>query len=112
MTAETQNAAETQNYTKPPKKVRPRSTEERNGVSRPDPSSRTGLVWVLCDKMMNEHGKVDRGTLIQEAVNSGLSPSTAATQYSRWRKFMGISEPSNRGRKKMEAPAAEEAVVQ
>lgn len=46
----------------------------------------TAKVWEIADGV----GKADRNAIIAACVAQGINPSTAATQYSKWKKARGI----------------------
>lgn len=46
----------------------------------------TAKVWEIADGV----GKADRNAIIAACVAQGVNPSTAATQYSKWKKARGI----------------------
>lgn len=46
----------------------------------------TAKVWEIADGV----GKADRNAIIQACVAQGINPSTAATQYSKWKKARGF----------------------
>lgn len=65
---------------------------KQNGVTRPREGSKTGLVWKIADDLTEALGgaAARRKDVLQECAEYGLVPSTAATQYGRWRKFNGL----------------------
>ena len=46
----------------------------------------TAKVWGIADEV----GKADRNAIIAACVAQGINPSTAATQYSKWKKARGF----------------------
>lgn len=79
--------------------------QEQNGVTRPAAGTKTGQVWDIADQLSKSKGsRIERKHVIEEALKLGLNESTAATQYGRWMKFYGFSEPK--------APATPDAAVQ
>lgn len=46
----------------------------------------TAKVWEIADGA----GKADRNAIIEACVAQGINPSTAATQYSKWKKARGL----------------------
>ena len=77
-----------------PKKVAPKKAEatpsayeKRNNITRPGADTQTGKFWKWCDQAAANKGGAVRATLIQKAVDAGMSKFTGATQYARWRAF-------------------------
>ena len=65
--------------------------DERNGVTRPKTGTQTGTVWDICDKLSKETGKpAERKPVVDHCTAAGINPSTAATQYGKWRKYHGL----------------------
>lgn len=77
----------------PPKEEQQANRVHQNGVTRPAPGTRTGMVWDICDRMSKKLGApVARKDVMAETKNCGINPATAATQYANWRKFHGITQ--------------------
>lgn len=71
-----QDAAEQQ-------KIRQKSSPDKI----PDKLSTCGYVWEIADRMTKEAGTmVERAALIAECEKESIHPSTAGTQYYRWKK--------------------------
>lgn len=51
--------------------------------SRPRDGSKTARVWELADELG------DRAAVISACTNEGINPSTAATQYAKWKRSTG-----------------------
>ncbi len=75
------------------KQESPVEKDSKNGVTRPRPGSRTGIVWELCDSIYTETGETDRKRLLEMAAARGVCAATVSTQYGRWRKYMGLVDP-------------------
>jgi hypothetical protein len=62
--------------------------KEVDPLARPKATSTTGLVWSIADSLYEKAGNVfpDRKLIIDACVAEEINPSTAATQYSKWRK--------------------------
>lgn len=55
---------------------------------RPAEGTTTGKVWDICDKVFNMQNppKIpNKDQIVQLCVNAGINPSTAATQYGKWK---------------------------
>ncbi len=80
---------------KPPK-------DTKNDVTRPKAGTATGRVWEISDEQSKKAGEpAKRKDVIAAFVAEGGNPSTAATQYGRWRKYNGLGRDA-----KASAPAA------
>ena len=83
-----------------PKESRERN-EPANGVVRPSPDTKTGAVWRIADEMTKQLGHpAKRKDVLAESAALGITETTAATQYGRWRKFNGLE-----GRDEVDATA-------
>lgn len=83
--------------------------DAQNGVTRPSAQTKTGQVWSIADKKSAElKAPAGRKFVIDTAVKAGINPSTAATQYGRWRKYNGL-EGTGREAEKKAAPKKEAA---
>lgn len=51
---------------------------------RPKATSTTGRVWEIADRM-REAGSTDRKAVIAACEAEGINPSTASTQYGKWK---------------------------
>lgn len=72
-------------------KVEKAPKDEQNGIVRPKAGTKTSRVWEISDAMSAKLGEpAPRKPVLEEAVSEGLNPSTAATQYGRWRKYHGL----------------------
>lgn len=72
---------------KAPKVEQPKA----NGVTRPKDGTATGKVWDIADALSKKAKKpTARKPVLEAAAEAGINPSTAATQYGRWRKFNGL----------------------
>lgn len=84
----------------------------QNGIKRPDAKSKAGAIWALADEMSKE-SPVSFNTLIKEAVARDMNPSTVFGEYSKWRKFYGITgtviDPEVAAEREAKKKAAEEA---
>ncbi len=73
---------------KPPK-------DTKNGVTRPKAGTATGRVWEISDSQSKSAGEpAKRKDVIAAFVAESGNPSTAATQYGRWRKYNGLGRDS------------------
>lgn len=66
--------------------------DEKNGVVRPGAGSTTGRVWEIAVKLSTKKEAAKRKTVIDACVAEKINPSTAATQYGRWRKYNGLGK--------------------
>ena len=69
--------------------------DQKNGVTRPSADTQTGKVWSICDVIYataTEDNPITRARVIKTAEAEGVDVSTAATQYGRWRKYMGLGK--------------------
>lgn len=65
--------------------------DTKNGITRPKEGTKTGRVWAISDALSAELKKpVGRKAVIDAATAEEINPSTAATQYGRWRKYNGL----------------------
>lgn len=67
--------------------------DQKNGVTRPTAGTATGRVWKICDTIYanaTEENPITRARVIKTAEAEEINVSTAATQYGRWRKYMGL----------------------
>lgn len=102
---------------KAPKEPKPMKTPkvikvkiEQNGIARPDPGTKTGAVWDICDKISANTGKpADRKMVLDAGKLEGLNEATITTQHGRWREFHGLV--NKRAPKDPIAAAAEVAPI-
>jgi hypothetical protein len=74
---------------KPPKAVKIKV--EQNGITRPEPGTKTGRVWEICDQISANTGKpADRKDVLEAGEAEGLNDATITTQHGRWREFHGL----------------------
>jgi hypothetical protein len=73
---------------------KPRPTKRRKSAAtgelkRPAEGTTTRQVWDLADQVYQEHIGEDwpRVEIIRVCTDHGIHPSTAATQYSKWKRF-------------------------
>lgn len=65
--------------------------DKKNGIARPSPNTKTGLIWAIADSISSTlKAPADRKAVLAEAVKKKINPATAATQYGRWRKYNGL----------------------
>lgn len=67
--------------------------DTKNDVTRPGAETSTGRVWAICDLIYSEatpDNPITRSRVIKTAEAEDINVSTAATQYGRWRKYMGL----------------------
>lgn len=107
MAKATKNApAAVEEKAKPAKAEKPKreASEKSNGIARPKADTVVGKIWAIADGLSNLKLKTPkiapRKDVLTAAENEGINPSTAATQYGRWRRFHGI-----KGRSDMEQGA-------
>ena len=63
-----------------------------NGVTRPKPSTRCGRIWAACETLTEEAGDTVALCVVVKAMQAeGYNLATIKTQYSRWRKFIGVT---------------------
>jgi len=64
----------------------------KNGVTRPRADSKTGMVWAIADALSKKaKAPAGRKAVLDAATEEEINPSTAATQYGRWRKYNGLA---------------------
>ena len=81
--------------------------DAQNGVTRPNAETKTGQVWAIADKQSSKlKAPAGRKAVIDAAVAKGINPSTAATQYGRWRKYNGLEGTGREAEKKSEKKEA------
>lgn len=78
---------------KPAKEPRaPRAPKGADG--RPDPSSKTGMVWVIADRIHAEHkkatGKELRNLIVSACLAEGVNKGTASVQFGKWKAANGL----------------------
>lgn len=77
------------------KKVEEKAVVEKdtqNSITRPKADTKTGLVWKIADDLSTKlKSPVGRKAVLAAAADEELNPSTAATQYGRWRKYNGLT---------------------
>lgn len=62
-----------------------------NGITRPNPNTKTGRVFEIADEISAIEGApAKRGDVLKVCDEEGINKATAATQYGRWRKFNGL----------------------
>lgn len=61
-----------------------RAPSETAKSARPPHGTTTGRVWAIADRIAAAGGQ--RTQIITACVNAGINESTAATQYSKWKK--------------------------
>lgn len=77
--------------TAPSGKSRPAAAPAK-APGRPKPGSSTGKVWDIADKVLADHADMGlnakelRATVIAQCEAEGINPSTAATQFGKWKK--------------------------
>lgn len=71
----------------PPTKEKPAKAAKPAG--RPKEGSATGKVWSIGDTLYADTGEIpDRKTVIAACEKEGINPSTASTQYGKWKKHL------------------------
>jgi hypothetical protein len=74
------------NPTKPEKTKEPSISKP---AKRPKEGSMTGKVWAVADALHTETGTIpDRKAVIAACEAEGVNPSTASTQYGKWKKHL------------------------
>ena len=64
-----------------------------NGVTRPSPETAPGTVWTITDQLGAEQGKFPtRADVMAAGKAQGLNEATIATQYGRYRKYLGLGK--------------------
>lgn len=88
--------------------------DERNGVTRPKAGTQTGMVWDICDELSKAaNAPAERKPVVDRCTAAGINPSTAATQYGKWRKYHGlVNERAAVSPKATATPAASEAPME
>ena len=80
----------------PTKSTEPKAPKAEKDPSalpeRPKATSMTGLVWQLADEAFERAGNKlpDRNEVIATCEKEGINPSTAAVQWSKWKKAKGF----------------------
>lgn len=70
----------------------PRQSTAGAAPTRPREGTTTARVWSIADDVRAtlgaaDHGqKTERNMIVQKCVDAGIDPSTAATQYSKWKR--------------------------
>lgn len=68
----------------------------QNGVTMPQKGV-TARVWEIADYYSKETGApAERADVLAACENEGINPSTATTQYGRWRRFHGIKKETTK----------------
>lgn len=76
----------------PPKKRAPQANGSKPAGGRPKPGSTTAKVWDIADEVkancrtLDIHSKELRNRIVEECTEQGINPSTAATQFGKWKK--------------------------
>ncbi len=66
--------------------------DTQNGITRPSTGTKTGIVWGIADDLSAElKAPAGRKAVLDAATAKEINPSTAATQYGRWRKYNGLT---------------------
>lgn len=79
-------------------KPAPVPKDERNGVTRPKAGTDTRRVWDKADELTAVKGSTASKEEVADALASlGMNKATVATQYSRWRKYHGLTGITVRG---------------
>ncbi|AUR88739.1 hypothetical protein NVP2117O_61 [Vibrio phage 2.117.O._10N.261.45.E9] len=67
------------------------ATSGGKAPTRPKAGTATGRVWDLADSVHTKVGDdIEKQMVVDLCVAEGINPSTAGTQFGKWRKFMGI----------------------
>ena len=65
--------------------------DEKNGVVRPGAGTHTGQVWAIAEALGTQFNRTPkRAEVIAKAIEGGLNPATASTQFGKWCKYWGI----------------------
>lgn len=65
--------------------------DTKNDVTRPAVNTKTGLVWVIADRLSAAaKAPAERKAVMEQCKEEGVNEATAATQYGRWRKYYGL----------------------
>lgn len=73
---------------------RPVAKDKKNGISRPRPDTVSGKIWKVADEISKKMQKpAPRKDVLAECAKDELNPATVATQYGRWCKYHGLSNP-------------------
>jgi hypothetical protein len=73
-------------------KVEKAPRDVQNNIARPGTGTVTGTIWSIADSLSAALGSpVGRKEVLDEAAKKEINPSTAATQYGRWRKYNGLT---------------------
>jgi len=68
----------------------------QNGVTMPQKGV-TARVWEIADYYSKETGApAERADVLAACENERINPSTATTQYGRWRRFHGIKKETTK----------------
>lgn len=63
---------------------------EQNGVRRPKPETLCGQAWALFDSL-SASGPTAISPALEKAKELGLNEGNVKTEYSRWRKYFGVT---------------------
>lgn len=65
--------------------------DRKNGVTRPSAGS-TAKVWTIADEISaTNKAPAKRKEVLTKALEQGVNPATAATQFGRWCRYHGLS---------------------
>lgn len=68
---------------------KPKADTSDKPVNRPAEGSTTRKVWDMADQLYKASGEVPtRGQVMEACEQDGINPSTASTQYGKWKKFI------------------------
>lgn len=71
------------------RKPNPGSTSSSKPVTRPKAGSATGKVWDIADGLYKASGEIpNRTEVVDKCSAEGINPSTASTQYGKWKKHL------------------------
>lgn len=63
-----------------------KSSSSEKSYNRPKEGTTTRRVWDICDEMKKDFNEIPKKyEVVDSCVKEGINPSTASTQYSKWR---------------------------
>lgn len=83
-----------QHAPKPAKEPRAMRSAEEISAGRPAAQSKTGMVWIIADRVRAEHkkaaGKELRNLVISACLAEGVNKGTASVQFGKWKAANGL----------------------
>jgi len=64
------------------------ATRSAAKLNRPKEGTATGKVWSIADSFKTSEAIPDKKAVVAACVEQGINPSTAAVQFSKWKRFI------------------------